>query len=609
MDKTLGVVRESYNLKSQRAKGLKALHTLELCKADKREERKTGEAGITLIALVVTIIVLIILSFTIVNTIGGENGLFNMAKGENEKTEIKVEKNKLEIAMLQARRANGGTTWVDTENYQNELDKEFGDGIATIIEEKNDYFTVLVNSSQRLYDVKKEGKIIDLGKYNSSDYFTVEFDTSGATEIASQTVRAGRYASRPSDPTKIGNEFVGWYYLEEGGTEEELTYEEKEFDFNTAITTNYSLYAKYTGEAVLMARNDSKAFWQENIRTKITNITFEKGEISVPAEAITSWDVKADSKCADIKAYLEENQDGTYSLTVVSPYKIYSNQNTSGYFENFTSLKNIEFVNFDTSKAAAMNRMFHGCKGLTSLDVGKFDTSKVTNMYAMFSGCSGLTSLDVSKFDTSKVTTMSAMFNYCSGLTSLDVSKFDTSKVTNMYAIFNQCSKLTGLDVSKFDTRQVTNMELMFCYCEKLTRLDVSKFDTSNVTTMCKMFTNCTGLTSLDVSKFDTRQVTNMGYMFYNCNKLTILNLCKFDTSKVTNMSSMFADCNNLTTIYAANKFITDSVEDSASMFAGCSKLVGGSGTKYNASNPKDKTYAHIDEGTSNPGYFTLKTN
>ena len=30
-------------------------------------------------------------------------------------------------------------------------------------------------------------------------------------------------------------------------------------------------------------------------------------------------------------------------------------------------------------------------------------------------------------------------------------------------------------------------------------------------------------------------------------------------------------------------------------------------GTTYNASNPKDKTYAHIDGGTSNPGYFTAK--
>ena len=67
MDKTLGAVRESYSLKSQRANWLKALHTLELCKIGKREERKIGEAGITLISLVVTVIVLIILAATTIS--------------------------------------------------------------------------------------------------------------------------------------------------------------------------------------------------------------------------------------------------------------------------------------------------------------------------------------------------------------------------------------------------------------------------------------------------------------------------------------------------------------------------------------------------------------
>ena len=40
-------------------------------------------------------------------------------------------------------------------------------------------------------------------------------------------------------------------------------------------------------------------------------------------------------------------------------------------------------------------------------------------------------------------------------------------------------------------------------------------------------------------------------------------------------------------------------------MFANCTSLVGGAGTAWNASNPTDKTYAHIDGGLSNPGYFS----
>ena len=67
MDKTLGAVRDSYSLESQRANWFKALHTPELCKTGKREERKIGEAGITLISLVVTVIVLIILAATTIS--------------------------------------------------------------------------------------------------------------------------------------------------------------------------------------------------------------------------------------------------------------------------------------------------------------------------------------------------------------------------------------------------------------------------------------------------------------------------------------------------------------------------------------------------------------
>ena len=41
-------------------------------------------------------------------------------------------------------------------------------------------------------------------------------------------------------------------------------------------------------------------------------------------------------------------------------------------------------------------------------------------------------------------------------------------------------------------------------------------------------------------------------------------------------------------------------------MFYNCTSLVGGQGTTYDA-NHIDKTYAHIDGGPSNPGYFTEK--
>ncbi len=257
----------------------------------------------------------------------------------------------------------------------------------------------------------------------------------------------------------------------------------------------------------------------------------------------------------------------------------------------------LDVSNFNTSNVTNMSSMFWNSKA-TSLDVSNFDTSKVTNMSYMFSD-SKATTLDVSNFDTSKVMYMDSMFAY-SQATTIDVSNFNTSNVTDMWNMFRK-SKVTTLDVSNFDTSNVTNMNNMFAYSQATT-LDVSNFDTSKVTNMSYMFSDSKAAT-LDVSNFDTSKVTNMGYMFSD-SKATTLDVSNFDTSNVTDMGYMFYNSTNLKTIYVSNKFNTDKVTYSTNMFSGCTNLVGGAGTKYD-STKIDKTYARIDGGTSNPGYFT----
>ena len=147
----------------------------------------------------------------------------------------------------------------------------------------------------------------------------------------------------------------------------------------------------------------------------------------------------------------------------------------------------------------------------------------------------------------------------------------------------------------------ITSMSYMFSD-SKATTLDVSNFDTSNVTNMSKMF-SYSKATTLDVSNFNTSNVTYMNNMFRN-SKATTLDVSNFDTSKVTNMMNMFQGSSNLKTIYGSSKFVTTAVTNSTDMFKGATSLVGGAGTKYNSSYV-DKTYARIDGGTSNPGYFT----
>ena len=269
-----------------------------------------------------------------------------------------------------------------------------------------------------------------------------------------------------------------------------------------------------------------------------------------------------------------------------------------------TSITGIQ--NLKTDNVTDMNYMFTDCSSLTSLDVSGFKTDNVTDMNYMFGRCSGLTSLDVSGFNTANVTDMIGMFAGCSSLISLDVSGFKTDNVTRMGSMFSGCSGLTSLDVSGFKTDNVTDISGMFSGCSGLTSLDVSGFKTDNVTAISGMFDGCSSLTSLDVSGFKTDNVTRMGSMFSGCSGLTSLDVSGFNTANVTDMSEMFRGCFRLTSIYAGSEWSTEKVTDGSQMFERCTNLVGGAGTTYNA-NHVDVSYAHIDGGENNPGYFTEK--
>ena len=281
-----------------------------------------------------------------------------------------------------------------------------------------------------------------------------------------------------------------------------------------------------------------------------------------------------------------------------------SNFNTSNVYNmggmfSSSQATTLDLSNFDTSKVTNMGGMFQHSQA-TTLDLSNFDTSNVTNMQCMLCD-SQATTIDVSHFDTSNVTNMNSMFWNSKAIT-IDVSHFDTSKVTNMNVMFGN-SQATTIDVSHFDTSNVTNMNSMFWNSKAIT-IDVSHFDTSKVTNMQCMFCDSKAAT-LDLSNFDTSNVTNMQGMFWK-SQATTLDVSHFDTSNVTNMEVMFAYMTNLKTIYASSKFVTTSVTSSTSMFEKSTNLVGGAGTKYNKSY-LDKTYARIDGGTSNPGYFTEK--
>lgn len=72
--------------------------------------------------------------------------------------------------------------------------------------------------------------------------FTVSFNMNGhGTQVAEQTVEDGSKATKPTDPTASGYTFGGWYA--------DATFSTK-YDFNTAITANTTVYAKWTKNSV-----------------------------------------------------------------------------------------------------------------------------------------------------------------------------------------------------------------------------------------------------------------------------------------------------------------------------------------------------------------------
>lgn len=416
------------------------------------------------------------------------------------------------------------------------LDNESIYNDKILVEDGNLKYISSNSSSQEIEWFEK------LGVKKASDYYTIDFDTFDETQkIESQSIRVGKLVKQPTTPIKEGYKFLGWYFLEEKGSGDNISYEEKKFDFTTKIMRNYSLYAKYSGEAVMKAYTENEDFW--NYKTEITSISFEKG--TIPSNLPTlSWNIEESDECSSIVAYLEnDNSIGGYKLTIISPLTIYANADTKCYFDGFTSLISIDFSNFNTSKSRTMHWMFRNCESLKNIDLSKFDTNNVTSMYGMFYNCKTLEKLDLSSFNTKNVTDMAGMFGICQNITDLDLSNFNTSNVHKMHNMFGACIKLENVNLSSFDTQNVDSMGTMFWNCKSLKYLNISNFNTSNVTNMSRMFRACSELTTLDISNFDT--------------------------TKVETMEGIFSYTINLSTIYVGDNWTTENI-DITDMFTGC---------------------------------------
>ena len=277
-------------------------------------------------------------------------------------------------------------------------------------------------------------------------YYTVSFNSNGGTEVKSQKVESGKKATKPADPTKQETAteaftFDNWYTSTDGGT----TLSDTAFDFDTAITDNITLYAKWIEYIELKDCSEIRTMFE-------TLCDYDSNYPSKFNKTITRF-AKAEAKPASAENYIDAA----------------GNRIPLWYDEAATTL----YYYLEPGKKMSLrtsdgkNSLFNCMRDATSIETKDFDTSNVTNMSQMFCHCSSLTALDVSKFDTSKVTDIRAMFQNCSSLTELDVSNFDTSNVTRMWYMFQNCSSLTTIFASDKFVTDAESSE-MFKDCTKL---------------------------------------------------------------------------------------------------------------------------------------------
>ena len=153
--------------------------------------------------------------------------------------------------------------------------------------------------------------------------YTVTFETNGGSAVVSQKVADGNKATKPADPTKDGYTFEGWY------KDAALTVA---FDFETAITADITLYAKWTQKAEITYTVVSGAdgSWKLGSGTDYT-LTVKRSEddpscidhftgVQTDGAALVKdshYTAKPGSTVITLKnSYLESLSEGKHTITV-----------------------------------------------------------------------------------------------------------------------------------------------------------------------------------------------------------------------------------------------------------------------------------------------------
>ena len=137
----------------------------------------------------------------------------------------------------------------------------------------------------------------------------VKFDTQGGSSVDDQTPASGSVLAKPADPTREGYTFGGWY------TDADCT---KAYDFATAVTSDMTLYAKWTkneastsgsGTNNAGAQNTSKGGYVAPSSLPLSQSALSKSDDERANDGKKADDQKG-AKASDAKSSSKAENDG-----------------------------------------------------------------------------------------------------------------------------------------------------------------------------------------------------------------------------------------------------------------------------------------------------------
>lgn len=280
-------------------------------------------------------------------------------------------------------------TWTKEGNYTVTFDTN---GSTDTIEKQTIKAGKLVTKPT---DPKKDGYVLKEWQLNGKTYdfstkvsqdmilkavwtlptFKVTFNTDGGSTVKAQTIEINKTAKKPTDPTKTGHTFKGWFVGE------------KEYDFATPVTADVTITAKWeaTKYTVTFDSAEGSAVAAQEIEygklvTKPTNptregYTFKEWQLNGKTYNFSTKVTKA----ITLKATWTKEAAKTYTFKVKT-IDAYSPDRTIEVYENGTK------INFDSIKVG--NSVI--CRG-TNPTVNVYDVDGITSVTVVLTSGSSVT--------------------------------------------------------------------------------------------------------------------------------------------------------------------------------------------------------------------------